>query len=420
MFWDEKLSPADLFFDNHLHFLTLSNISISAYMSFFNNNKLSEAATVAASSDYIYKDLLTNLDQTLAPLTIMEGDESRVIQILQDDICGKFEDSSITPLFSDNKFSLNNHSFKKIVLTPLIMDFDYPYVQQKNAYKLAPPHSVNKQAVSLINAITAYYVSDKDGPFIIRPYIGINPENYTMDEIQMFLHRYFSNWSGTAQEGLKAAKRLATFKVTDDCVYPNFFGGIKFYPPMGFDAAPQNRLLREKVNHIFAYCEKHGIPIITHCDDQGFRLIPMEKSLNLTSPEHWESVLNKYPNLYLDFAHFGRQYFRKNPLKNKVSTLWMEKIIDLMIKYPNVYTDISFNAFESNFWGSIFTLAYSHSESEQEIIRKKIIFGTDWPLSLLKISTAAEYIRRFDKLPLDKEFKYAMVNENPRNFGFRD
>jgi predicted TIM-barrel fold metal-dependent hydrolase len=91
-----------------------------------------------------------------------------------------------------------------------------------------------------------------------------------------------------------------------------------------------------------------------------------------------------------------------------------------MIKYPNVYTDISFNAFESNFWGSIFTLAYSHSESEQEIIRKKIIFGTDWPLSLLKISTAAEYIRRFDKLPLDNEFKYAMVNENPRNFGFRD
>lgn len=418
-FFDEKISPEDLFFDNHLHIMTLSHICISAYIAFCNNNKLSEAAAVASSPDYIYKDVLTNFDQTLAPLSIIEGDERRIIQILRDDICGKFEDTSIAPIFYNDEFHLGDRTFKKMVITPLLMDFDYPYIQQQNSYKLVPPHSVDKQAAALIEAIKDYYTSDKDSLFLIRPYVGIHPENYTMDEITVFLHRYFSNWSGTAHDGLKAAKRLSSFKVTEMCVYPNFFGGIKFYPPLGFDASPTNRHLKEKVNYIFGYCEKRKIPIITHCDDQGFRLLPMEKSHILTSPEHWESVLEKYPNLYLDFAHFGRQYYKKNPLKNKNSSQWMEKIIDLMIKYPNVYTDISFNAFESNFWGNIFTLAYSHSEKEQEIIRKKILFGTDWPLSLIKISTASEYIRRFDKLPLDNDFKYAIVNENPRNFGFR-
>ena len=414
----EKISSEDLFFDNHLHFLTMSNICVSAYISYFVNNKFPEAAVIASSADYIYKDLIGDLDRTLAPLSIIEGDERRVIQILQDDFRGKFHEGP--SLYSDGKITFGGHSFKKIVLNPLLIDFDYPYAPQKNSYKLVPRHPVDKQAAAIINAIKDYYTTDPNGLFLIRPYVGFHPGNYTFEEVRQFMKRYFSNWSGKAADGLKTVKQITSFKVTENCIYPNFFGGIKFYPPLGFNGASQNRILQEKTDYIFDYCEKNGIPIITHCDDQGFRLLPIEKSLQFTSPENWEQVLKRFPNLYLDFAHFGKQYFRRNPLKAKLPGEWMEKIVELMLRYPNVYTDVSFTGFESNFWGAISTLAYSHSAEEQSVIRRKILFGTDWPLSLLKINTASNYIQRLDDLPLDQDFKYAIVNENPRNFGFRD
>ena len=65
---------------------------------------------------------------------------------------------------------------------------------------------------------------------------------------------------------------------------------------------------REKIEYIYQFCEKNRVPIITHCDDQGFRGINSKIAQRYTAPISFKPALEKYPNLIIDFAHYGRQY----------------------------------------------------------------------------------------------------------------
>jgi predicted TIM-barrel fold metal-dependent hydrolase len=118
------------------------------------------------------------------------------------------------------------------------------------------------------------------------------------------------------------------------------FAGVKLYAPTGF--SPTDPALFG-ANGVYELCEKHGIPITAHCSNEGFsthansikidglvnlnsKLVQMdneivrfgipffslrlrtavkERSLTLNHPSIWVKVLEKYPNLKLNLAHFG-------------------------------------------------------------------------------------------------------------------
>jgi len=122
------------------------------------------------------------------------------------------------------------------------------------------------------------------------------------------------------------------------------FHGIKLYAPNGF--SPTDPVLYgtdNDHNGVYKYCEENKIPITVHCSNAGFacmsEIIKVNGHINinglirkynyedykfyrkfysininkaieeraqvLNHPKLWKLVLERFPNLYINFAHFG-------------------------------------------------------------------------------------------------------------------
>jgi predicted TIM-barrel fold metal-dependent hydrolase len=121
------------------------------------------------------------------------------------------------------------------------------------------------------------------------------------------------------------------------------FAGIKLYAPTGFSPTDPVLMGTEMQEGIYQFCQENKIPITVHCSDTGFacftqnvringllnlnkELIQMnnqihtfhnktiskkageaikERATTLNHPSIWRKVLEKYPELTINFAHFG-------------------------------------------------------------------------------------------------------------------
>lgn len=79
----------------------------------------------------------------------------------------------------------------------------------------------------------------------------------------------------------------------------------------------------ERMQPVYAYCEKRNIPILFH---QG-TTFPRRAPLKYSFPVQLEDVALQYPELKIVIAHLGHP--------------WMDDTIVLIRKQPNVYSDIS-------------------------------------------------------------------------------
>ena len=120
------------------------------------------------------------------------------------------------------------------------------------------------------------------------------------------------------------------------------FYGVKLYAPAGFSPTDPVLMGTEDQEGVYALCQKHKIPITVHNSDAGFACFstilnvrgdvllnnniiqptnPLrfdyrffsrhigeaieERAKKLNHPRLWELVLKKYPDLVINFAHFG-------------------------------------------------------------------------------------------------------------------
>ena len=160
----------------------------------------------------------------------------------------------------------------------------------------------------------------------------INPGVYTAESLSDFLGKWFSGYVRGRKNAKTIFKGMDAFVIGEASVEKSPFAGIKLYPPMGFDPWPDDEAEREKVEILYSFCEKKKIPIITHCDDGGFRVLSLENSWRQTSPSRYRPALEKYPGLMIDFAHLGNQY--SMPLRMTPVTEWRDQIFSLMAEYP--------------------------------------------------------------------------------------
>jgi predicted TIM-barrel fold metal-dependent hydrolase len=195
------------------------------------------------------------------------------------------------------------------------------------------------------------------------------------------------------------------------------FIGVKLYTPNGY--SPTDPLLYGSAGNddcVYKFCEKNKIPVTVHNSYGGFatfmdsveingdiytpsgikhfskafydfrtKLIKdsgnaiKERALVLNHPSLWEIVLRKYPNLYLDLAHFGggeRLGMALDNVDDQESRNWSKKIIELIQKYPNTYTDVScFSEFD--------VLRKLKASAIYNKIKPKIMYGSDYYLLLL-------------------------------------
>ena len=205
---------------------------------------------------------------------------------------------------------------------------------------------------------------------------------------------------------------------------PKLFRGVKFYPPLGTNPWPERKKDREKVAYIYQFCERHSLPLITHCDDQGFRGVTAKLAQQYTNPGAWNAVLEHYPQLKVDFAHYGRQYnpIGKSPIKalldkSWTNDPWFTEIIDLMARFDTVYADFSFSGSDPNFYQELHTFIYDLEEDElRERILNRSMFGTDFTVNLAKVESYTNYLRIFEQSPFSDSDIERFVCANPMRF----
>jgi predicted TIM-barrel fold metal-dependent hydrolase len=240
------------------------------------------------------------------------------------------------------------------------------------------------------------------------------------------------------------------------------FIGFKMYPPLGYKPLdprlPYLHDLKKDADCFYARCEREGIPILAHCSPGGiythelklyreydsgvpqYRINPSSSSSkpadasyvsgdnqniamkyfwdNYVHPLEWRKVLQKFPKLRLCLAHFGGDEWKKGPESD-----WITEIVALTKEYPNVYTDFAcwdLDYAKESFAQILKNRRYSH-------LRDKILFGTDWYMTLLVLdgksykSFCEEFMEFFLELPDGKELWQRFTFINPfRFYGFFD
>ena len=167
----------------------------------------------------------------------------------------------------------------------------------------------------------------------------------------------------------------------------------------------------------------------THCSDGGFVIMEEKWSRMRAKPDCWASVLEDYPELKLNFGHFGIQLNSKKHGWGE----WNKTIIDLILndKYPNVYADIS-DLGESkkkyNKLGEAIHAAIREKATDEagrkdlwQKLCKNLLFGTDFMVNLFHTDSYLSYIEIWEDTDIfSNSEKVSLASENPHRFLFED
>ena len=388
-------------YDVHMHILPLSHVCLSAYLDYAQQNPLSEAYAQVSAHDYVMRGILHRQGDARNLVAVMEHPIAKQLAIYEDDLRAKYAEGKEKPVLTDEGLKISGGagkalSFDKIIVCPQIMDFSFNR-ELGLYYSEMPAHNIMIQSKEILNGIREYHENAPSSLMEVRPFFGINPLHYEEEKISEILKEVFA--------------KKSLFSKNKPC-----FVGIKVYPPMGFDPNPEDEKLRARTEVLYSFCEENEIPIVTHCDDQGFRMVPLDDSLTFTSPARWEAVLERHPKLYLDFAHFGSQYYRAATMLQLKELSWRNHILLLMKKFPHVYSDLSFGGVNSSMWKNVMDILKNAAPEDKDIYSERLLFGTDWPLSLVKIPSALDYWQGFCESDIPSDLAHKILSQNPETF----
>lgn len=135
------------------------------------------------------------------------------------------------------------------------------------------------------------------------------------------------------------------------------FIGVKLYPPTGFFPIDNEKYeltvpdrfrefknfrrgLDDALKNLYAWCKKHHVPIMAHATNSNATL---DGSGARAHPRLWQQVLNAYPGLKLNLAHFGGfdEIFEKS--SDKPNKPW-EQVIGEIVKggEEDMFVDLSY------------------------------------------------------------------------------
>lgn len=218
-------------------------------------------------------------------------------------------------------------------------------------------------------------------------------------------------------------RRPDVLKLVKQAIEEWGFTGVKMYPPLGYtisDFSPE----------FLKYMEDNQVPIITHCStncatyyrgDDINKVIGKschypseflkyqdksnrEKTDLFSFPLEYSIVLEKYPNLKLDLAHFGGNDQWKDRMDGK-PYVWSDYIIQLCTKYPNVYTDLSYVMSDKSRHGELVKLLKTNPH-----MRNKILYGTDWYLVSLDEYNITDFALQLRTNIGEESFNEILIN----------
>ena len=137
-------------------------------------------------------------------------------------------------------------------------------------------------------------------------------------------------------------RRAGVVDAAIEAVSERGFFGIKIYPPLGY--APSDPRLME----LYSWCERSGVPVTSHCSQIGVwsdldvpeGRDPMKHNVALAAPQNWVPVLEAFPELRVNLAHFGGQW---GAAAKGSPSPWVDTAVDMLERYPNCYADLSYH-----------------------------------------------------------------------------
>jgi len=456
------------FYDIHMHALNLSHVNLTAHLfrddmqqliaSLIKGNgfdllKAGAAASLAPGpvSKKIYEKLFSGdkpfmkiLGNSLAFLEIPMEYQFLVLEYY------------LTPN-AKKQIKVADVAYDKMLLCPLVIDFGYKNIQENVFYKLTPKRPIASQVGDLLYAIRTYYrfhlkvARDKSGKekmslsreiqnaqnlkhekfFEIYPFMGLDTRNYSLPDLKRLLKKYFHNFKKSEPGAERRARLFEKMGRLDSNMagigrdgepidYADVFAGIKLYPQLGFDPWPgDNPEELQKVRHLYQYCVDKRIPVTTHCSDGGYK-VGDHDSLTRPGPDQkWWEVLKEFPDLTLNFAHFGAESKSKK-------RHWRNAIIWSMEKHANVYADISCNDADADYYKELENLFNPNPKDKikhlpnfpHPKLSERLLFGSDFSINLLasKVDSYNAYLNAFQNSGLPHI--HNVCEHNPQRFLF--
>lgn len=309
------------------------------------------------------------------------------------------------------KFALTGHRYrsldlnkKTMVITAIMMDLEQGWAQ--GAPSQRPINTVIEDLHKLAESEP------------ILPYFSVDP-NRAHDSGYLNLYRLFLQAFPTEPEKTS-------------------FFGVKAYPALGY--LPSD----PRLDPIFQICEEKNIPVLTHCggpminsgstqltvhrgsEEVTFSGTPEEIANMLNHPGEWLPVLQKYPNLKLNLAHWGsidgwtNYEQEQGPTDDAACAAltdcpqdkneWVNAIKYLCRTYDNVYTDFSFALVDRDLYPALKT-----SLEEDPKLGKKLLYGTDFWVAIPRedlIQAQKNFLTYF------KGYREQLLVENPMRYLF--
>ncbi|MCG8571226.1 MAG: amidohydrolase [Spirochaetes bacterium] len=362
-----------IFFDCHLHLFNIDHIPLSLQI----QRVVKILNKILPITNFIPIPIPVS---TLSRLLKLMGNKSFDHIINTCDVLELSPTDLIDRLVADLNKVKKIKDYKKILL-PQIIDFEVS----------KPTEKLLNQIVDLKNALTKSQAKLVKNKIFIYPFLGIDPERFENNTQQAaFLNNYLN---------LDKSK-----------IHFGDFIGIKLYPPLGFQIYP----FTEKNEFLYKYCCDHDIPVTCHCCKGGFvnpnYKKPDKDGNKRTHPDNWAKVLEKYPKLRLNLAHFGN-----------LKTGWLKPVIDLVKKYEHVYTDVSYNFDQNKKIKKIIRLVKQDhkKKSGKYSLEDKILFGTDFSVVLFSSDSYYDYVNNSLKM-CSSQFFHKISGDNALRFLGRD
>jgi hypothetical protein len=116
-------------------------------------------------------------------------------------------------------------------------------------------------------------------------------------------------------------------------------------------------VMDERMRPVYAYCERHRLPVLVHMGTTFARRAP----LKYARPLDVEDVALAYPELRIIIAHLGHP--------------WIEDTLVLIRKQPHVYADLSALYYRPwQFYNALVTAV-------EYGVTPKLLFGSDYPFT---------------------------------------
>ena len=177
--------------------------------------------------------------------------------------------------------------------------------------------------------------------------------------------------------------------------YIDIIDGVKIYPPL--NSIPTH----DNFNKLWQICEKKQIPVTAHCGPNAAITAPIFRNpvaAEFANPKNWRKVLEKYPLLKVNLAHFGSG-----------DEEWEKTIISLMYRFPSVYTDTAYSI------ATDARMARYRNWLDDSVFRRRLLFGSDYFISNMENKSFEKCLKRAKDFLGDDGFVLAAI-ENPRKF----